>query len=363
MVTRNRTHWEVQWTRRRKLIEEWRQHHRTVVRVKDVTLRDSARGDRLGCYMGIDGGNPTRVLDAWVHELDPGGNQTVHRHSWDAMVFVVSGSGWTEIDGIRHEWRPWDALHLPAWSWHRSGTDGDAPARLMTYSTEPLLSSLGMAIIDDRGDTPVTDLPARPAFTRRVEGGEGERQRAGGRGAGDDLYARRVERLAAQQEERRSGRLHTDYDDIPLLVNPKGTRSKFLVDRSIGHQASGITQVMLQFAPGRGQAMHLHPGEAWLYVVEGRGHSYLGEEPTGGENHPWSEGDLVIVDHAQWHQHFNDDPDKPARLVRVHAFDSVLETMRVLAYPLELFLEPPENLEAMGDLSQVAWPEDRRPPA
>lgn len=352
MVTRthtNVTHWEVQWTRRRKLIEEWRQHHRTVIRAKDVQLQDSARGHRVGCYMGIDGGNPTRVLDAWVHELDPGRTQTIHRHSWDAMMFVVSGSGWTEIDGTRYEWRPWDALHLPAWAWHRSGVDGDTPARIMTYSTEPLLSSLGMAVLDDRGDTPVENLPGRPPFTQRVEG--------------DDVYARRVERLAAQQTERRSGRLHTDYDDIPLLVNPKGTRSKFLVDRSIGNQASGITQVMLQFAPGRGQAMHLHPGEAWLYVVEGRGHSYLGEEPTGGENHEWSEGDLVIVDHAQWHQHFNDDPAKPARLVRVHAFDSVLETMRVLTYPLELFLEPPENLKAMGDFSEIDWPEDRRPPA
>jgi gentisate 1,2-dioxygenase len=350
MVTRTRTnvtHWEVQWTRRRKLIEEWRQHHRTVIRATDVELGDSARGHRVGCYMGIDGGNPTRVLDAWVHELDPGSSQTVHRHSWDAMAFVVSGSGWTEIDGVRHQWRPWDALHLPAWSWHRSGVDGDAPARLMTYSTEPLLTTLGMAVLDDRGDTPVEELPGRPEFTGHVDG--------------DDVYARRVRRLAAQQEERRSGRLHTDYDDIPLLVNPKGTRSKFLVDRSIGNQASGITQVMLQFAPGRGQAMHLHPGEAWLYVVEGRGHSYLGEEPTGGENHEWSEGDLVVVDHALWHQHFNDDPERPARLVRVHAFDSVLETMRVLTYPLELFLEPPENLTAMGDLSEIEWPEDRRP--
>jgi len=193
MATRTRTnvtHWEVQWTRRRKLIEEWRQHHRTVIRRADVELRDSARGHRVGCYMGVDGGNPTRVLDAWVHELDPGVHQTVHRHSWDAMVFVVSGSGWTEIDGVRHRWRPWDALHLPAWSWHRSGVDGDAPARLMTYSTEPLLTSLGMAILDDRGDTPVEELPGRPEFTAEVDGGD------------DDVYTRRVRRLAASTDVR-----------------------------------------------------------------------------------------------------------------------------------------------------------------
>lgn len=351
MVTRTTTgttHWEVQWTRRRKLIEDWKAHRRTVIRGAEVELQPSARGHRVGCYMGIDGGNPTRVLDAWVHEIEPGVTTTVHRHSWDAMTFVVSGSGWTEIDGVRHEWRPWDAVHLPAWSWHRSGVDGDTPARIMSYSVEPLLSSLGMSVLDDRGHADVRDLPPRPEYSRGIEG--------------DDVYARRVRRLAGQQDERRSGRVHTDYEDTPLLLNPKGTRSKFLLDRSIGNQASGISQVMLQFAPGRGQAKHLHPGEAWLYVVEGRGHSYLGREPEGGENHSWETGDLVVVDHALWHQHFNDDTEHPARLVRIHAFDSILETMRVLTYPLELFLEPKENLAAMGDVEAFDWPEsDERP--
>jgi len=345
----NVTHWEVQWTRRRELIEEWKDYRRTVIRKGDVELRESARGHRVGCYMGIDGGNPTRVLDAWVHELDPGVTQTIHRHSWDAMTFVVSGSGWTEVDGVRYDWKPWDALHLPAWAWHRSGNDGDKPARVMTYSSEPLLASLGMALLDDRGHTPVEELPDRPEFTAGLEG--------------DDVYARRARRLGSEQRERRAGRIFTDYDDVPLLLNPKGTRSKFLVDRSIGSQASGITQVMLQFAPGRGQARHLHPGEAWLYVVEGRGHSYLGYEEEGGQEHPWGEGDLVVVDHSQWHQHTNDDPEKPARLVRIHNFDSVLETMRVLCWPQELFLEPKKNLEEMGDVSEITWPEDVRPQA
>jgi quercetin dioxygenase-like cupin family protein len=121
--------------------------------------------------------------------------------------------------------------------------------------------------------------------------------------------------------------------------------------------------VMIQFAPGRRQAMHRHPGEAWLYVVEGRGHSYWGDEPTGGVTEEWQAGDMVVVDHSQWHQHFNDDPDKAARLVRIHMFDSVLETMRVLCDPIDLFEEPPERLREIPDVSQVDWPADERPTA
>ncbi|MDQ3612436.1 MAG: cupin domain-containing protein [Actinomycetota bacterium] len=350
MVTRTTTrttHWEVQWTRRRKLIEEWRQYRRKVIHGDDVELSPTARGILQGVYMGVDGGNPTRSLDALVQQIDPGAVSTVHRHSWDAITFVVSGSGWTEIDGVRYDWKPWDSLHLPAWAWHRSGNDGDTPARVLTYSSEPTLDVLGMAVLDDRGSTDVADLPGRPEFTEHAEG--------------DDPYARRVRRLGAEQQQRRSGRLYTDYEELPLMATPKGTRAKFLNDRTMGHQASGLTQVMIQFAPGKGQAMHRHPGEAWLYVVDGYGHSYWGDDPTGGETHEWKTGDMIVVDHSQWHQHFNDDPDNPTRLVRIHMFDSVLETMRVLCDPIDLFEEPPESIAAAPDISDVEFPEDRRP--
>ena len=115
-----------------------------------------------------------------------------------------------------------------------------------------------------------------------------------------------------------------------MLPTPRGTRTTFLLDRAIGYQASGITMAMFEIGPGRGQSMHRHPGEAWLYVVEGHGHSYLGAEPEGGETYPWKKGDIIVVDHYLWHQHINDDPERTARVVRVHMFDSLLETMRAL---------------------------------
>ena len=65
---------------------------------------------------------------------------------------------------------------------------------------------------------------------------------------------------------------------------------------------------MIQFAPGKTQSLHRHPGEAWLYVVEGYGHSFMGTAPDKGEHHRWKKGDLIVVDHFLWHQHFNDDP-------------------------------------------------------
>lgn len=353
MVNTTRTvtsHYEVQKRRRAQFIEDWRKNRLGVVRLEDVVMYDTARRMRSGVYVGPDGDRPTRTMDAAAHEI-PAGTQstTIHRHSWDAMLFCVGGAGWTEIDGQRIDWGPGDSIHLPAWSWHRHGNTGSEVARYLSFSSEPMLDTMGMAILEDGADTPVAELPPRPPFTEGM--------------AGADPYARRLRRLAGEQRERRSGRLHTAWDELEFRQTPRGTRTTFLLDRAIGYQASGITMAMFEIGPGRAQSMHRHPGEAWLYVVEGRGHSFLGAEPDKGEDHPWKKGDLIVVDHFLWHQHINDDPDNTAKVVRIHMFDSLLETMRALCDPLVLFEEPPDHIRdaQAGDLSTIAWPEVTRP--
>src|SRR4030095_10278003 len=96
------THYHIQKKRRAQFIEDWRKHRRTVIRREDVALQQTARGMRTGVYMGWDGDSPTRCLDALVHEIDPGSDTTLHRHSWDAQLFIVEGAGWSEIDGVRY---------------------------------------------------------------------------------------------------------------------------------------------------------------------------------------------------------------------------------------------------------------------
>jgi gentisate 1,2-dioxygenase len=88
---------------------------------------------------------------------------------------------------------------------------------------------------------------------------------------------------------------------------------------------------MHELGPGKWQARHRHGGEAWLHVVNGHGHTEV-----DGEAFEWSEGDLVVVDHWCWHQHFNDDKKNSSRLIRVHNFDSLYNLMRILLDPTEL---------------------------
>ena len=76
----------------------------------------------------------------------------------------------------------------------------------------------------------------------------------------DSSQWRAVERLQRLHEEwteykkkRSSGRIHTPYYEHEIQPTPPGTLTKYLNDRAIGNQASGLTQVKIQFAPGKTQ--------------------------------------------------------------------------------------------------------------
>jgi gentisate 1,2-dioxygenase len=332
------THYDIQQKRRKAIVEEGRAHQQFIVRKGDVELVQTARGFRTGVYMGKDGDRPTRIIDALVHEVDPGVVSTIHRHSWDAVMLIVEGHGWTEVNGVRYDYKPWDTVYLPAWSWHRQGNDGNKTARFMTFSTEPTMEVVGGALIEDAGQTPFAQLP-------QMASAPGPR--------GDDPYARRLRRLDDYWKDNRQGRIHVKYEDLTLLVNPKGTRSTFMLDAFLGHKTSGLTLAMNQMAPGKWQKKHRHGGEAWLYALEGRGHSVI-----DGKRYDWEEGDLVVVDHWAWHQHHNSDPDLTARLIRVHNFAGIYDAMRCLLDPMTLEEEEPNS---EPDVSTVTWPPDRRP--
>jgi gentisate 1,2-dioxygenase len=340
VATHGATHYDVQKRRRAAMLDEWRKTQRVIVHSSEVSLAHSPlRRMSSGTYKGLGSARPSLVMDASVHELASGETTTVHRHSWDAIAFVVSGSGWTEIDGTRVNWKPWDTLYLPSWAWHRHCNVGQNAARLLTWSVQPLFEYFGAALIEDGGDEPVSSLPSRPS------------SRPPARSAGDP-YAARWARLAERSQA--VGRLHTAWDDVVPRVTKRGARSMFLVDQSIGYRTSGITAVMHELAPGLWQAGHKHGGEALLYIASGRGHTTV-----DGTDHPWEAGDLVVVDHWCWHQHCNDDQAKTARVIRVHS--SLGSLMRVLLDPLPISEENPEV--DRPDLSNVSWPDanDGRP--
>src|SRR5258705_10112381 len=133
------------------------------------------------------------------------------------------------------------------------------------------LSASGCFLSSSTRPTPVAKLPRRPRQGDAIDG--------------KDPHARRRQRLAQQWAGTESARLITRFDDVRGLVTKRGARSLFLVDRSIGYHTAGLSAVMHELAPGLYQSRHRHGGEAWLYVVSGRGHSEV-----DGVDYPWDAG-------------------------------------------------------------------------
>ncbi len=74
----------------------------------------------------------------------------------------------------------------------------------------------------------------------------------------------------------------------------------------------GITQTfhihLEEYGPGGKSQKHGHVNEAAFYILDGRGY-----EVHDGIRYDWQAGDIAIVHNNCVHQHFNADPDKPAR--------------------------------------------------
>ncbi len=70
-----------------------------------------------------------------------------------------------------------------------------------------------------------------------------------------------------------------------------------------------------ELPPGMFNAKHRGPVEGINYILSGRGYTILepvGEKPQKIE---WSEGDLLSIPANSWHQNFNLDKQKPARVL------------------------------------------------
>ncbi|MBI4491403.1 MAG: cupin domain-containing protein [Chloroflexi bacterium] len=65
-----------------------------------------------------------------------------------------------------------------------------------------------------------------------------------------------------------------------------------------------------ELAPGGVGYTHAHQNEALLYILEGHGHDL-----HDGQRYDWQAGDVMVVHHNCTHQHINDDPEKPARVL------------------------------------------------
>jgi len=74
------------------------------------------------------------------------------------------------------------------------------------------------------------------------------------------------------------------------------------------NMAQNLYSHLVVLAPGGRSQKHGHVNEAVFYILDGKGYDI-----HDGKRYDWNTGDVCIVHNACVHQHFNADPEKPAR--------------------------------------------------
>ena len=94
-----------------------------------ITAREAERRVLILENPGIKGGSSiTRSLYAGLQMVLPGDVAPAHRHTQNALRFIVEGAmAYTAVNGERTLMHPGDLVLTPAWHWHDHGNDSDMP--------------------------------------------------------------------------------------------------------------------------------------------------------------------------------------------------------------------------------------------
>lgn len=114
--------------------------------------------------------------------------------------------------------------------------------------------------------------------------------------------------------------------EMPWEMSRQGIL-KHLLNEQLNTRMETVDAYMQIIPPGSRSGRHRHLAEECLYVLEGRGydlHQDCVVEITDDfhwkpqdevQRFEWEAGDIIYVPPNTIHQHFNGDPDRPARLI------------------------------------------------
>ncbi|MCW5249545.1 cupin domain-containing protein [Streptomyces sp. SHP 1-2] len=147
--------------------------------------------------------------------------------------------------------------------------------------------------------------------------------------AGDEeapLYRKLLEDAEAAPERNAGRRKVLHPEDMPWEMSRQGLL-KHLLNDDMNTRMETVDAYMQIIPPGSRSGRHRHLAEECLYVVEGRGYdlhqdcdveitdTYHWKPQEEVQRFEWEAGDVIYVPPNTIHQHFNADPERPARLI------------------------------------------------
>lgn len=114
--------------------------------------------------------------------------------------------------------------------------------------------------------------------------------------------------------------------DMPWEMSRQGLL-KHLINEQMNTRMETVDAYMQIIPPGSKSGKHRHLAEECLYVLEGKGYdlhqdcdveitdTYHWKPQDEIKRFEWQAGDVIYIPPNTIHQHFNADPERPARLI------------------------------------------------
>lgn len=210
----------------------------------------------------------TTTLYAGLQVILPGEIARTHRHTPNALRFIVEGEGaYTAVEGERATMRPGDFVMTPGWTWHDHGNFGSEPV--------VWLDGLDLAFANLFGAHFREEYPQESQPVSRAEGDSGARYGANllpleyrPRGSASPILSYPYERTReALARLARGGDPHPSHGYKLRYVNP-----------ATGGHAFPTMAAFMQWLPqGHAGRPYRSTDGAVFCVVEGRGSVNIGE--------------------------------------------------------------------------------------
>ncbi|CAB4690692.1 MAG: cupin domain-containing protein [Actinobacteria bacterium] len=258
------------------------------------------------------------------YEIPPMSATGVQHRQGNMVSYVLSGYGYTEVDGVRHPWEAGDVIGLPPRVFgltYRHVNESNEIAKLVT--AEPnLYEALGVEMgagYNQVSDAPRTgELPPAPKKTATPAPPAGtSRSREGAEIiTGRDDYERFLDRHHERAFRAIDGDIVIRGKSLSIQRTRQADSTWFLNSQTVGAPDNTAALqdwdvFMHHIREHTGE--HSHQGGLLIYVVSGTGWTNVGDRKV-----VWKAGDLLLLPITEGgipHQHFNDGDVETARWI------------------------------------------------
>lgn len=113
--------------------------HRSV-EPEDAKLVSSAEPRHPAYFVDL----PSQAISVTLFGLSPDGCSKRNRHTYETIIYVLEGYGYTMIEDRRVDWKAGDAVYIPVWAWHHHvNLDGEKPAKYLACESASMLQNAG----------------------------------------------------------------------------------------------------------------------------------------------------------------------------------------------------------------------------